>query len=342
MSKINILITGSGSIYGVAVIQSLLRTNLELKLVACDMDARTLGLHLAHRGYIIPAVQQKELFLKKLINIIEKENIHAIFIASSHEIEFFSYHRVEIEEKTGAKVFTNSPEVFKICDDKWQTISFLKKHGFYFPLTIRYPEDREQLGAFIKKVDFPVIVKPRHGGGSVGLYQVNSYIKLRSLLKGKKDVIIQQYLPDTRGEFTTGICVGTGGRVLSGITLKRYLLDGMTMSADSGDFSEITHYCKQVAQVLKAYGPCNFQLRILDGKPFIFEINPRFSSSTGMRSLLGVNEAEILIRAEILGEKIVPGETLKCSVIRQFTDYLIPTERILLLKKDHFCSNKKD
>lgn len=342
MGKVNVLITGSGSIYGVAIIQSLLKTDLELKLVACDMDARTLGLHLAHRGYIVPTVQQKDMFLKRILEIINDENITAIFVASSHEIEFFSDYKAKIEEITGARIFTNPPNVLNICKDKWLTVKFLKKHGFYFPDTIRYPEDRENIGVFTKRIKFPVIIKPRYGGGSIGVYKVDDYRKLRSLLKGKKDIIIQQYLPDEHGEFTTGICTGTRGRVLSGITLKRWLLDGMTIAAELGNYNEITEYCKQVAQVLKPYGPCNFQIRLLDGKPFIFEINPRFSSSSGMRALLGVNEAEILLRAEILGEKIIPRETPKSSVIRQFTDYLIPTERILGLGKDHFCINKKD
>ena len=221
----------------------------------------------------------------------------------------------------------------------WNTINFLKKYNFYYPCTLRYPEDREQIDMFIKDVKFPVVIKPRKGAGSKDIYIANNYRKLRYFLEGKKNFVIQQYLPDEQGEFTTGICTGAGGKVLSGITLKRYLFDGMTMAADSEEFNEITDYCKKVAEVLRPYGPCNFQLRLLDGKPYIFEINPRFSSTTGMRSLLGVNEAEILIRAEILGETITGQKIKRCGVIRQFTDYLVPTEKIMIFEKNNFCVN---
>lgn len=333
MKKVNVLISGSGSLYGVAIIQSLLRSDLALKLTACEVSARTLGLYLAHQAYIVPPAHQKELYLTSLLNIIEKEKIHAIFIASAQELDFYSHHKLDIEEKTGAKVFVAVPETLNICNDKWLTIHFLKEHGFYFPLTIRYPEDRDQIEPFIKKVKFPIVIKPRRGAGSQGVYIVNRYEDLHPLLESKKDIILQQYLLDDCGEFTTGICIGTNSKILSGITLKRYLQEGMTMSADSDDFTQITDYCKQVAQVLKPYGPCNFQSRLLNGKPYIFEINPRFSSSTGMRALLGVNEAEILIRAEILGEEICQNKILKCSVIRQYTDYLVPTEKIMILQK---------
>ncbi|TWH46543.1 ATP-grasp domain-containing protein [Sporomusa sp. KB1] len=333
MKKVNVLISGSGSLYGVAIIQSLLKSKLPLKLVACDVSARTVGLYLAHQAYIVPPAHQEELYLTSLLTIIAKENIHAIFVASSHELAFYSHNKLDIENKTGAKVFTNFPETLNLCNDKWLTVNFLKENNFYFPLTIRYPEDQDQLEQFVKDVQFPIVIKPREGAGSQGLYIVNQYEDLHPLLENKKGIILQQYLPDNCGEFTTGICTGANGRILSGITLKRCLQDGMTMSADSGDFTEITDYCKKVAQVLKPYGPSNFQLRLLSGKPYIFEINPRFSSSTGMRSLLGVNEAEILIRAEILGEAISQNTILKCSVIRQYIDYLVPTEKIVMLQE---------
>lgn len=335
MKKANVLISGSGSLYGVAVIQSLLRSDLSLKLVACDMSARTLGLYLAHQAYLVPSVHQEERYLTSLLNIIAKENIHAIFVASSHELDFYSHHKLDIEEKTGAKVFTNFPDILNICHDKWLTVNFLKEYGFNYPLTIRYPEDQDQIESFIEKVKFPIVMKPRRGAGSQGLYIVTQDKDLHLLLENKKDIVLQQYLPDDCGEFTTGICTGTNGKVLSGITLKRYLQEGMTMSADSDDFIEITDYCKEVAQVLKPYGPCNFQSRLLSGKPYIFEINPRFSSSTGMRALVGVNEAEFLIRAEILGEAICQNKIIKCSVIRQYTDYLVPTEKIAMLQKEN-------
>ena len=88
MNKLNVLITGSGSLYGVAVIQSLLKSKLNIKLVATDTSPHTLGLHLAHRAYIIPPVMEEQSYLKRLLEIIRKEKIHAIFIASSQEFPF--------------------------------------------------------------------------------------------------------------------------------------------------------------------------------------------------------------------------------------------------------------
>lgn len=342
MSKINVLVTGSGSLYGVAVIKSLLKSSLKLKLVASDTDPRTLGLHMAHRGYIVPPASREEQYGKIILDIILKEGVNAVFVASSHELAFFCSHKEEIEERTCARIFVNPPGVMKICDDKWLTVKFLKEHNFYYPGTIRYPEDRARLDPFIKEAGFPVIIKPRRGAGSENLHKVFSLPELLSVVKGREGFILQQYIPDEHGEYTTGICAGAGGRVLSAITLKRILRDGMTMAAEADDYSHLTNYCRQVAGVLRPYGPCNFQFRLLEGKPYIFEINPRFSSSTGMRCVLGINEAEILLRSEILGEPVSPQRVVKGSIIRQYKDYIVSTGRIRQLEKEGFCANKPD
>ncbi|MFK2826125.1 ATP-grasp domain-containing protein [Bacillus sp. B190/17] len=341
MNTINVLVTGAGSLYGVAVIQSLLKSKLHIKIVAIDIHSHALGLHLACRSYLVPPVKEEEFYLEKLLEILKKENIHAVFIASSQELSFYSRYKTLIEAETNAKVFTNSARVLSICSDKWNTVNFLKDHHFPYPKTIRYPEDKEQIDSFLKVVDFPLIVKPRRGKGSEDVHVAQNLMALHQLLSEKKDIILQQYLPDDQGEFTVGICSGMDGTVLSSIALKRHLQDGITMRATSGDFKDITEYCKQVAVALKPYGPCNFQLRFWQEKAYIFEINPRFSSTTGMRTLLGVNEPEILLRSELLQEEIPELNIIKSSVIRQYADYLVPTEKISQLEQESISTKSK-
>ena len=342
MNKINVLITGAGSIYGVAIIQSLLKSSLNVRLVACDTHPRAYGLHIAHRSYIVPPVKEEQPYLNRLMEILQKEKIQAIFIGSSQELAFYSQYKAAIESKTGSKVFTNSEKVFSICNDKWWTIQFLIEHHFPYPKTIRYPEDQEQIQLFIKEVGYPLIVKPRRGKGSEDIHVVHDINHLLQILTDKTDMILQQYLPDDQEEYTVGVCSGASGKVLSSIALKRQLQDGMTMVAISDEYKIISDYCKQVALALKPYGPCNFQLRLWKEKPYIFEINPRFSSSTGMRTLLGVNEPEILLKSELLQETIPEPEIKRASVIRQYTDYLVPIEQILQLEKEKHTTKEDD
>ncbi|MEN3003183.1 ATP-grasp domain-containing protein [Dehalobacterium formicoaceticum] len=152
-------------------------------------------------------------------------------------------------------------------------------------------------------------------------------------MRGKKNLIIQEYIPCGELEFTVGICLDHQGKVLSKIALKRKLHDGISIAAISDDYHEIADYCARVAQsfsLLGAYGAINFQLRLQEGKkdgqPIIFEINPRFSSSTGMRSLLGINEPEILLRSQVLHQEVPPMMPKTGLVLRQYFDYYLPLE----------------
>lgn len=328
VKQVNVLVTGSGSLYGLAIVRSLVNGPLNCRVVACDTDAMTLGLYLAHDGYMVPPAADSKKWLRKIIDICHREDIHGIIVGSSHEIKPFVENKEYINQQTGAKVFIHSSEVINICNDKWLTAKFLKENGFYYPNTLRWPEDKEMLPAFVEKVQFPLVAKPRIGAGSKGLALLSSLSQLIEFVKDKSKYIIQEFIPDGDGEFTVGVAIGTEGRVLSSIALKRNLQDGMTMSALVDDYSYICNYCQQVAKKISAYGPINLQLRLKNNHPYIFEINPRFSSSTGMRIALGVNEAELLIRHEILGQKVTPPQVNKAAVIRQYTDYVIPTELI--------------
>jgi carbamoyl-phosphate synthase large subunit len=341
MNKLNVLITGAGSLYGVAVVQSLLNSELNTNLVACDTHPYALGLYLANYSYIVPPVKAEQLYLNRLLKILKAQKIDAIFIASSQELPFYSNYKTVIENETKSKVFTNSVNVLSICSDKWNTIQFLKEQNLPYPKTIRYPEDIDKIDSFLKDVSFPIIAKPRRGKGSEDIHLVQDFTYLYQVLSEKKDMILQQFLPDDKEEFTVGICCGSNGKVLSSIALKRHLQDGITMTAMSDEFKDITDYCEKVAIALKPYGPCNFQLRVWNGKPYIFEINPRFSSTTGMRTLLGVNEPEILLKAELLQEEIPELKILRSSVIRQYTDFLVPTEHIVKLENESLSIKDK-
>ena len=51
-------------------------------------------------------------------------------------------------------------------------------------------------------------------------------------------------------------------------------------------------------------GSINLQSRFVNGKPYIFEINPRFSGSTPARAGLGVNEVDMAIDSFFLGKNV--------------------------------------
>jgi carbamoyl-phosphate synthase large subunit len=67
------------------------------------------------------------------------------------------------------------------------------------------------------------------------------------------------------------------------------------------DFPVVADQCREIAEALDSRGPLNIQLRLVEGKVFVFEINPRFSGTTSIRAMAGFNEPDILLQSELLG-----------------------------------------
>ena len=77
--------------------------------------------------------------------------------------------------------------------------------------------------------------------------------------------------------------------------MKRFLRNGDTYKAFSVKSDAINEFVGQVVTALKPFGACNVQLRIRNGKPYVFEINPRCSGTTASRALVGFNEPSIIL-----------------------------------------------
>ncbi|MEW9095297.1 MAG: ATP-grasp domain-containing protein [Clostridiaceae bacterium] len=325
---LNVLVTGAGSVYGLGIIRALKASVLPVEIIAIDTNPYSLGLFFADKSFIAPRAADEESYYMFIENLCLDYQIKAIFIGSTAELPFYSRNRGSLKRSTGSKVFVNSPEVIELCTDKWLTMCHLSRSGFQIPASIRYPEDAGMLSSFIESAGFPLIVKPRFGRGSVGVVLVKDKQQLLENIKGKESLIIQEYLTDEDQEFTVGICTNQKGEVISKIALRRYLQEGVSIAAVSVGYHDIADYCAVVASTLGAYGAINIQLRLKDGMPVIFEINPRFSSSTGMRLLFGINEPESLIRSEVLCQEIMPKRAKTGLVLRQYTDYYFSLDRL--------------
>ena len=65
-------------------------------------------------------------------------------------------------------------------------------------------------------------------------------------------------------------------------------------------------YCEELAVKMGCTYSVNVQCRLVDGVPYVFEINPRFSGTSFMRAMVGYNEPDILIKKHILNIPVEP------------------------------------
>ena len=136
--------------------------------------------------------------------------------------------------------------------------------------------------------------------------------------------LIQECVGNDVDEFTCGT-IYLNNELKEIIVLRRSLKEGNTfISKYRNDFPEIiTTYLKEVAECLKPFGACNFQLRLDDkGLPKIFEINSRHSGTTYIRSLFGYKEIEYIINL-LLFNKEIDFELREGTVVRYFDEFFV-------------------
>lgn len=321
MDKIIIGVTGTGSLFGQAIIKSLKHSrHKDAYCVGFDYFPDTVGSFWVPKNYLLPdflkkGVKEKD-WLDEIIRIINLEHIAVIFIGVEFELPLFANYKQMIQEQTGCKVLVSDRKVIDIANDKYLTFKFLKENNFHYPKTL-LPEEINN-----DEIVFPCIVKPRKGCRSRDTYIVADRHELENKLSMVKEPIIQELIGAPSEEYTCGI-IFFDGDVKEIIVLRRTLKDGNTDTAyfDKNIPKIIYEYVYNIANKLKPYGACNFQLRLdKSGIPKLFEINARHSGTTYMRALFGFNEVEYIL-SYLLGFK-VKQFVLKEGIVKRYYDEL--------------------
>ena len=329
MSKKRILVTGAGALLGQGILRCLQPIRQDYHIVTVDPDHRSSGFFLSDMAYTIPLADEQD-YLQSLIAIIKREKIELIFIGTDVELPLLSNERINLEKAYQLKIAVSRPEVIAIANDKWLTANFLRDNGFPFPVSVR-ATDGDGIHVLRVKGVYPLFAKPRDGARSKGIRVLNNEFDLAEIEKFPSNLVIQEFLEESEGEFTAG-CLVFGGKCCAVVVLKRDLRDGNTWRAYSDISKKYEPFLMAVAEKLGAEGPCNFQFRIRANQPVIFEINARFSGTTPLRMIFGFNEVKATLNYYLNGVsdfdfKIAPG-----TVLRTFSDLFISNEQMESLK----------
>lgn len=324
-NKINIAVTGIGSLIGQAVIKSIQRSDLndKINIIGFDYFKDTVGSFWINEEYILPDILKPEVthqeWLDIIIKVIIDRDIKILFVGVDFELPIFAKYKEDIEKQTGAVIMVSSAEVVEIADDKYLTYEFLKKNGLLHPESY-LPEEVDY-----DNLNYPVIIKPRKGARSVGVHKIKDKNQLLKIIDKVTSPVIQECVGNDVDEFTCGT-IYLNNELKKIIVLRRSLKEGNTfISHYMNDFPDIiTTYLKEVTECLKPFGACNFQLRLdKNGLPKIFEINSRHSGTTYIRSLFGYKEIEYIINL-LLFNKEIEFDLSEGTAVRYYDEFFIP------------------
>lgn len=322
MTTRRVLITAIGGNIGQGVLKALRAGRNRYHIVGIDMEPLSAGFSLVDSYYQTPRTGDQT-FQKAFELVVRDEAVEAVYVCSPSELEFFSSHKEEFEDQLGVTVLVNPLPVVRIGSDKLKTVEFLRDAGFCFPDTAAISDDVaiEQL---IAEYGFPLIAKPRVGFSSRNVFLVDSREKIRAAATLVPDLIVQRYLPDDRSEYTAATLSGTDRKVRALIVFRRDLIQGTTYRTELVEDADRDCQVVRIVEALGAVGPCNLQFRIVGGVVYVFEINPRFSGTSGIRYLYGFNDCELAFDLLHLKTEVRQPTLNKAVVLRYWNEICIP------------------
>jgi carbamoyl-phosphate synthase large subunit len=322
-SGTTVVVTGAGGGgVGEGIVKAL-RLADGYRIVSTDINTLSPMLFHTDAGYLLPHAREQD-YTERLLEVCHRENACAVIPGSEPELERISKDRQALIDAGVCPILGPSATI-DIGQDKWLTYKFLRDHGFGTPFTAPLE------GAYGSDFPMPAIIKPRIGGGGArSVFHVHSSSEfecVKNLFEiWEQPAIVQQYVgfPDT--EYTLGVMTSRTGRTLSTVCLKRVLLGGASWRMETADLPELCNVAAQICQVMGVKGPANIQCR-LDGagKMWTFELNVRFSGTTPVRAVLGVNEPDMAVRDLVLGEDVAPVQAKQATaVMRGFQETYVP------------------
>jgi carbamoyl-phosphate synthase large subunit len=193
--------------------------------------------------------------------------------------------KAQITERSPVHVMAPELSFINLCLNKYELMKFLKEN--------RLSVIESYLGSeFDEQLPFPVFVKPVSGRGSRGIRKIYSKEQLKAYysLEGypPEEVLVQPLVEGQ--EYTVGVTTNNLNKILC-IGSKRIISKrGITQMAVTENNSQINELAQRLVEIMQPKGPINIQLFLTKGGEIkIFEINPRFSTTTILEIKAGVN-----------------------------------------------------
>ncbi|GAB2989187.1 ATP-grasp domain-containing protein [Cyclobacterium sediminis] len=286
-------------------------------LVHAANSEETYAMTLADQKVISPPIYDNS-YIDFLLNYCQKHQIAAVISLFDIDLPVLSQNK-EIFENQGVKLVVSDFPVTERCNDKWFTYCFLKDNGIGTPLSFISLEACKK-ALQNKDLQYPLIIKPRWGMGSIGIYQADNEQELEVLYKKTQNAITSSYLKyESAADINKAIIIQEkikgdeyGIDVLNdlkGEFICTVAKQKMAMRAGETDIARVISHPdleklgNQLSLLLKHIGNLDVDCFLIDDKIYVLELNCRFGGQYPFSHLAGANFPKIIV--DLLNEKEV-------------------------------------
>lgn len=280
----NILITGIGGDLGQSISRVISDEFQDITIYGSDINNLNSGNLFCFEMHLLPLAVNKN-YISKLVNLMIRLKID-LLIPSTEQEQAKILNNLVNNKLENFDVLGCFPEIYSIGKDKLFTIEWLSSKGIQVPFTKLFSDiKKESIVSLFEKYK-KLIIKKRSGSGSRDIFIIEKFSEIpKQVYEDPSKWIIQEFIPSDDEEYTIAVSILNDNFNL--IQFKRILNYGSTSYAEVVDNKAIYNLVELIIENLNYDAAFNIQLRLKNGVPLIFEINPRFSSTVYARYLLG-------------------------------------------------------
>jgi len=254
-------------------------------VIVTDVNPLSPAVYAANRAYRVPLASDPT-YYDEVLRIAVAEQVSLVVPTIDDELPGFADAREQFMAE-GISVAVSPFLTTLICNDKFATCETLRDSGVAAAAT--YLPDQ-----LPEKVRFPLFVKPRLGRGGVGAFMIRHQRDLEFFVDYVPEAVVQEYLDGP--EFTIDMLCDFSGRPLSIVPRERVVIRaGVIDRGRTVNDQRLIDLAAKCARALRFAGAINIQCRVVDGRPVVFEINPRFSGGIPLTIEAGADFPRMLV-----------------------------------------------
>lgn len=269
----------------------------------------TPAFYYADKTTVTPLINDAS-YIPFLLKYCKENKINVIISLFDIDLPVLSENKQHFNNM-GVQVIVSDKAVIDVCNDKFKTYQFLVDNGYGFPKT--YLSIKETLKTIKEgKIKYPVIIKPRWGMGSIGIYEAendeelnvlykktlskikNSYLKYESQDHLSESVIIQEKVIGQ--EYGLDIINDLDGKYQNTIVKIKYAMRaGETDCAETVDSPILKKLGESISDKLHHIGNLDIDVIFNGHTPYILDMNARFGGGYPFSHAAGVNLPQAIL-----------------------------------------------
>jgi len=243
-------------------------------------------------------------YIDFVLDYCKENKIDAVISLFDIDLPVLAQNKKRFEE-AGVKLIVSDYEAVAKCNDKLMTyITFCETE-------VKVPKTYVTLKNVIRdlregKMNYPVIVKPRWGMGSIAVYEATceqelrafykktlreiqkSYLKYESFAEKGYEILIQEKIEGQ--EYGLDIINDLNGKYVTTIVKKKFAMRaGETDAAEIVEYERLSNLGKRISGLVGHVANLDVDIIVQDGVPYIIEMNARFGGGYPFSHAAGVN-----------------------------------------------------